>query len=56
MNDNACDGVTVVVKAPGALMEVHAAYNEATDEDKLLCLQNLQSWIDGERKRLSEED
>ena len=33
-------------------VRVFPEYNEATKEQQLLCLQNMESWIVGERKRL----
>ena len=51
-SDNASEGFTILSTALGPAIEVHPEYHKATDTDKLLCLQNVQSWIDGERKRL----
>jgi len=40
-------------QSEGPLIEVYHRYHTVSDADKLLCLQNVQSWIDGERKRIN---
>lgn len=41
---------------PSEFFRVFPAYNSGSREDKLTCLNNLQSWLFGERAKLEKEE